>query len=1737
MAPHTPARSPSHGIPPSTVRPPGLAHGLFEARVALAPGALAVVAGPHTLTYGELDARANRLAHHLRALGVGPEERVALALERTPEWVVALLAVLKAGGAYVPLDLSYPAARLAWMLESAKPRVVLTRAEWRERLPDVAASFICLDGVEEDVARWPSEPPASDVTPEHLAYVIFTSGSTGRPKGALLAHGGLSRVLSAVVDAHGVGPGHRVLQFASAGFDASVCEVLSTLAAGASLHLAPREALLPGPRLHALLRDEAITTVTLVPSVLAQLEPEGLEALETVISAGEALPPELARRWKPGRRLLNAYGPTEATICATVDADVDVERPSIGRPLPGVRVHVLDAAGRPVLAGEPGELCVGGVGVARGYLGRPELTAERFVPDASGSEPGARLYRTGDRVRALPDGRLEFLGRFDSQVKVRGVRIELGEVEAVLAALPGVRQAAAVLREDGRLVAYVVPDAAHIKDATLSAGAPGTRQQASDWVTEAALSAGAPGTRQQASDTVPEAALSAESLRARLREQVPEPMVPSAFVVLEALPLTAHGKLDRAALPAPEAERDFTAPRTATEARLARLWSELFPAPVGIHDDFFLLGGHSLLAGRLLARLRETESVDLPLAAVFEHPTVARLAALLDTRSARDSGMALPPLVRVSREGVLPLSFQQEQVWFLLQLSPDNLAYNAQMILRLQGALDVPVLERALAEIIRRHEGLRTTYPARDGHPVQEIHAPWDVRLPVVDLGHEADSESAAKRRIAEEVRRTFDVTRLPLVRWTLLRLAPDTHVLLHVEHHFVHDGWSAAVFLRELKVLYSAFLDGRPSPLPELPVQFADFAAWQRAWLGTPAMEAQLAYWRRRLTPLPPPVELPTDRPRSRVPSSRGEELRTELAEPLRRALKALCRREGVTLFMALRAAFVALLHRYTGLEDVCIATTVANRRAPELETLIGMMVNTVLLRTDASGDPAFSELLRRVRAVDLEAHANADVPLVELVRELHPERDAGRMPLFQVMFSFHDSPVPELTFGGLRGTTVPIGNGSAKFDLNVIVIPEGEQRAGTGAPEDGPVAIRWEYSADLFEPETVARLTAHYHRLLEAVATAPAARLSALPLLSAEERRQVLGEWSGPRTAPLPGVASVQSAFESQARRTPDAVAVVSGGRTLTYAELDARSEQLARRLERLGVGPEVRVGLCVERSVDMLVGLLGVLKAGGAYVPLDPGFPAERLAFMARDAGTPVLVTQEALLSRLHAGEGVRTVCLDRDAGELERGGATPVHRAVDPLSTAYVLYTSGSTGTPKGVQVPHGAVGRFLAAMAARPGMAAGDVLVAVTTLSFDIAVLELFLPLSVGARVVVANREEATDGGRLGALLDACGATHMQATPSTWRLLLESGWKGRRTKALCGGEALPRELAVALHERGCEVWNLYGPTETTVWSTVHAVSPAPEEGVVSIGRAIPGTRACVLDARGQPVPPGVPGELYLGGEGVTRGYLGRPALTAERFVPDAFSDVPGARLYRTGDLARWRADGTLEFLGRVDQQVKLRGHRIEPGEVEAVLRQHSDVREAVTVVREDAPGDRRLVAYVVPREAPVSAAELRTFVQQRLPEYMVPAAYVSLAALPLTPNGKMDRRALPTPGRDSLGPTSTYVAPRTPDEERLAALWAELLQVERPGIHDDFFALGGHSLLAARLVSRVRAELSVGLTVRHVFDHPTVARLAECLAAQRARPVDADIITRSEPPVDAARLSDDEVNLLLGIDDL
>jgi len=1057
-----------------------------------------------------------------------------------------------------------------------------------------------------------------------------------------------------------------------------------------------------------------------------------------------------------------------------------------------------------------------------------------------------------------------------------------------------------------------------------------------------------------------------------------------------------------------------------------------------------------------------------------------------------------------------PLSFGQEQLWVIDQLAPGSPAYNIVEGLRLSGPLDVAALERALAAVVRRHEALRTTFRAAtaDGRPVQVIAPALAVPLRVVDLGAlpAATREAAAQERAAEEARLPFDFGRGPLLRATLLRLDAGAHLLVLVVHHIVADGWSMGLLIRELAACYAAAVDGAEAPaeLPVLPVQYADFARQQREWLRGENIADHLAYWTQQLGGMPDSLDLPADRPRPPVQTFRGAWYEFALPAELYAAIVRLSQKERVTPFMTLLAAFQALLHRYTGRDDIVVGSPVAGRTRTETEGLIGLFMGMLVLRGDLAGDPTFRELLGRARDLALDAYDHQDMPFEHLVEELRPARDPSRNPLFQVMFALQNMPAPPNNMAGVDLRREEIHTGTAKFDLSLILIPQ---------TEDGGLRGLLEYNTDLFEEATIARMAEHFRTLLEGIAADPDRRLSALPLLTEVERRQLLVDWNS-TVAPLPE-ATLPALVAAQAARTPDAVAVVCADEELTYAALEGRADRLARRLRELGVGPDVLVGLYTERSLAMVVGLLGILKAGGAYVPLDPSFPVERLAFMAADAALPVLVTQAALVGRLPA-HAARVVLLDDpdpdpdaaagDAGDAG-GGAT-----LDDL--AYVLYTSGSTGHPKGVQIPHRALVNFLASMRRAPGLTAADTLLAVTTLSFDIAGLELYLPLIVGARLVVAGRDVAVDGAALAATLTRTGATVMQATPATWRLLLDAGWQGDpRLTALCGGEALPGELAARLRPRVGALWNMYGPTETTIWSTIQEVAePVGAAGeVVPIGRPIANTQTYVLDGHMRPVPVGVPGELCIGGAGLARGYLGRPALTAERFVPDPFATAPGARLYKTGDRARYRPDGTLEYLGRLDNQVKVRGYRIELGEVEATLAAHPAVRQAVVTVREDTPGDARLVAYVVPEPGGAPAAEeLRALLRERLPAYMVPSAFVALAAFPLTPNGKVDRRALPAP--DAAQPADTdagaYVAPRTPTEREVATVWAEVLKLARVGAEDDFFDIGGHSLLATQVVARLRAARGPGMSLRTLFDAPTVALLAAALDALPPRQADA-----------------------------
>ncbi|WP_342374022.1 non-ribosomal peptide synthase/polyketide synthase [Myxococcus stipitatus] len=1640
------------------------AHLLFEAQVARTPHAPAVSFESSSLTYLQLNSRSNQLARHLRSLGVGPDTLVGLCVERSLDMVVAILAVLKAGGAYLPLDPSYPAQRLAFMLQQARPPVLLTQSHLADELPSQGEMLFCLDSDWPQVASLPDGDLSPLALADHLAYVIFTSGSTGQPKGTLLTHRGLCNTALAAASALRLEPGQKALQFAAFGFDASVWECFSALLSGAQLCLAPRDSLMPGLPLHALLRQQSITTATLTPSVLAQTSHEGLESLRTLASAGEALPAELARRWGHGRLLLNAYGPTEVTVCASVTpGPVRPESLTIGRALPNVRLFVLDSALHPVPLGVPGELFVGGPGLARGYLHRADLSAERFIPDPFSSSPGARLYRTGDRVRWLASGELDFLGRADSQVKLRGFRIELGEVEAVLSLHPSIHEAVALVREDVpgdvRLVAYAVLSQGHELDSA--------------------------------------------ALRAHLLQRLPEYMVPSAFVSLAALPLTSNGKLDRNALPAPELlrakEKPFIAPRTPMEEIITAIWRELVAVDaVSTDDDFFDLGGHSLLATQVISRIRNAFQVEVPLSDLFELRTVAELSARVEAAARAAHRVQAPPLQPRASGGSIPLSFAQHRLLFLNKLEPDSPLYNMAVVLRLEGALDASALEKSFNELIRRHEGLRATFHEEQGSMVQHITPELTLPLPVVDLSGVSPTELEAEveRLSLEEAKRPFDLARAPLMRVTLLRLAERSHVLLLTMHHIISDGWSMSILVREVATGYQALSTGQPSPLSDLPVQYADYAAWQRQWLEGEVLQGQLGWWRQQLDGIPQLLQLPTDKPRPTSRTVRGENYRFSLSPELVTAMKTLSQREGVTLYMTLMAAFDVLLSRYSGQTDIVVGTDIANRTHAETEGLIGFFINQLVMRTRLDGDPTFRELLARVREASLGAYAHQDVPFEELVRELNPERSLGHAPLFQVKLVLQNQPRSKLDLPDLSMEMVPVDHHTSKFDLTLSFNDTGHG-----------LAAFCEYSTDLFEAETIERMMGHLRTLLESAVAAPTQRLSQLPMLTPSERQLLLVDWSS--TALQRQDSNAHLLFEAQVARTPHAPAVSFESSSLTYLQLNSRSNQLARHLRSLGVGPDTLVGLCVERSLDMVVAILAVLKAGGAYLPLDPSYPAQRLAFMLQQARPPVLLTQSHLADELPS-QGEMLFCLDSDwpqVASLPDGDLSPLALA-DHL--AYVIFTSGSTGQPKGTLLTHRGLCNTALAAAGALRLEPGQKALQFAAFGFDASVWECFSALLSGAQLCLAPRDSLTPGLPLHALLRQQSITTATLTPSVLAQTSHEGLESLRTLA-SAGEALPAELARRWGQ-GRLLLNAYGPTEVTVCASVTPGQVRPES--LTIGRALPNVRLFVLDSALHPVPLGVPGELFVGGPGLARGYLHRADLSAERFIPDPFSSSPGARLYRTGDRVRWLASGELDFLGRADSQVKLRGFRIELGEVEAVLSLHPSIHEAIALVREDVPGDVRLVAYAVLSQGhELDSAALRAHLLQRLPEYMVPSAFVSLATLPLTSNGKLDRNALPAPDRARMDQGLDFEPPQGEIETQLGAIFMELLGLTQVGRNDSFFELGGHSLLATQAISRVDELFGVQLPLREIFETPTIANLSTHIEAALASQVDAEELSR------------------------
>ena len=1615
----------------------------------------ALRAGTRSLGYAQLDARSHAIACALQAAGVSAGDRVGLLLERDIDLVPALLGAWRAGACYVPMDPAFPSERLAYMASDAGLRFVLADQDLAQGLQAALgdATVIPMESIPATDERvlGPRGNAGDD------AYVIYTSGSTGQPKGVCVPHRAVVNFLRSMLAAPGLDAQARFAAVTTLSFDIAVLELLLPLLAGAQVLVVEREQAIDGQALRGLLEDNGITAMQATPMTWRLLLASGWRGGPQwkVLCGGEPMPPEIATALlERSGELWNLYGPTETTVWSSLHRITDATPPlPIGKPIANTRLHVMDADLQPVPIGVVGELCIGGDGVTRGYLDRPRLTAERFVETGQG-----RLYRTGDLARWRNDGTMECLGRNDFQVKLRGYRIELGEIEQQLATHPAIAQAVAITRAfgegDTRLLAYVVPTAS--------------------------------------------SAVDEDALRTHLASRLPGYMVPSRFIAMAALPLTGSGKIDRNALPAP-AEEAASAHSPVEgyadehQASVAAHYRQVLGlGQVGPHENFFSIGGHSLLAAQLATRLGSELGTTVPLRTVFEHPTIAGLAGWIATNATKDG--AAPPVMRLAPGTRAPLSLMQQRLWYLEQLQPGRTVYNVPSAHRLRGALDFDALARAFARIVERQDVLRTVIATHEGEPYQQVLAEVDARLVREDLSAlPADQrEPELMRRLEDQIAQPFDLVQGPLFRARLYLLEDDHHVLFFMAHHLIWDGWSFDLFYDEMSALYQAYAAGGDDPLAAVPVSYGDFSAWHRDWLDGPELSRQLQYWQARLADAPEALDLPVDHARPATPSNDGDTVWLRIPQTTVDTLRAQAQAQGTTLFMTLLSAWSLLLHQLSGQRDLVIGTPVRGRGQPGLESLMGFFVNALPLRLRVDPDQSFAALVQDVRAEVVDAFGSQDVPFEHLVRVLDKRRDPSRFPIYQAFFSYQDARQRPSCWGALAHENLPVFQAASAQDVALWFL-EGS---------DGLVG-GLNFNTDILLRETAELLKQRYLSLLENIACGQDARVQ--DLLAIDPRETIrLAEWNA-TTVPLPPMqeisAYLQASFTGNASRT----AVVQGDEALTYAQLDAQAASIARALQSRGVGAGSLVGLHLQRTPRMLAALLGVLCAGAAYLPLDPEFPEKRRAFMLKDSGASLVLHDgvDPPFANYSGNQIVLETLLEPSAAS-----AKPfIAPSLSPDALAYVIYTSGSTGQPKGVRVPQRAVVNFLDSMKSKPGLDASTRLAAVTTLSFDIAVLELLMPLAVGGEVVMVSREDAADGRALRALCERHKVNTLQATPLTWRLLLESGWRGgRQWKALCGGEAMPVAVAEALLPRVGELWNMYGPTETTVWSTCTRIVAG--QGDIVIGRPIANTRVQVVDDNGAPCPIGIPGELVIEGAGVTLGYHARAELTAEKFIADPAGTDYAA--YRTGDLGRWRSDGQLQHLGRLDHQVKLRGYRIETGEIEVALSRHPAVLQAVAHLVPGPGGERMLAAYVVMRDAQaMQADELRAHLRRTLPDYMVPGMFIALETVPTTGNGKVDRNALPLPmqAAPAMGPASRQ-APRTPTEQAIAALWRELLEIEEIGLQDNFLDLGGHSLLVMRAVALLQARIGASLSPR-AFVFQTLEQIAaECDDAVRgAAPVE------------------------------
>ncbi len=1645
-------------------------HILFEQQVKKIPQATAVIYQGRQLTYRQLNERANQLAHYLRKQGLREDNLVGVALERSMELIVALLAIFKAGGAYVPLDHEHPKERISFIIEETKTDIILTQKKHKEKLTANNVNILCIDDEWPNFENLRTTNLKNIAQPQNLAYVMYTSGSTGKPKGVMIEHAALVNHLCWLQETFALTPSDRLLQKTTHTFDISVYELFWPLIAGSTLVFAKPGGHKDPEYLAELIVRENITDINFVPSMLEVFlqypNASDVKNLKRVACVGEALPSSLRKRFfqsLPNVELHNLYGPTEATINVSWwDCRNESDTPivPIGSAIANTKLYILDENVKPVPAGVEGELHIGGVQLARGYLNRPQLNNKQFIPNPFDNTSGSRLYKTGDLCRYLPDGNIEFLGRLDHQVKIRGFRIELGEVESVLAERSDIQQVVVMAREDEpgnkRLVAYMT---------CLKNNKPDNKD-----------------------------------LRDYFSKKVPDYMIPSAFVFLDAMPLTPNGKVNRKALPEPTehltiAQTDYVPPQNKTQKALADIFAKVLGIEkVGINDNFFELGGHSLLATKVLTRIPAKLKTKVSIASFFENPTVFKLARVIELSLQKNSAETLVSLIpKIKRDGPLTTSYAQRRMWFLYELEPNSPLYNIPFILNMKGNLDIQALERALNDIIQRHDSLRTTFDIQDRQVVQTIHTHSYRQLPVETIPKLSPGESAdltEHHAIKEEAEKLFDLHKGPVLRMKLFRLQQKEHALVLTMHHIVSDGWSIDIFLNELAAAYTARRENRAPDLPPLVIQYPDYAQWQQQWLDGQTRQNQLSYWLEQLKLPLPVLDLPLDFPRPDIVTYKGHRKSLSISSTITQDIYRFNHQNGKTLFMTLLAAFYVLIHRYTDQEEIILGTPIANRMRQEFETLIGFFVNTLAIRANLSQNPSFKEFLEQIQHRCLQAYDNQDLPFEQLVEKLKPKREKNRMPVFQVMFVLQSAHDRQIKLPDLDVECEEISTDTSKVDLTLFIEEFKDQLIATV-----------EYNTDLFKNDTIDRLLTHYQNLLRNIVSNPEARLRELSLVHQSDRKQVI-EDTKKSPCEYRQDRCVHELFEDQVNKTPDAIALIYQSEQLTYSQLNKRANQLAHYLRKQGVKPDSLVGVSLDRSPEIIVAFLAILKAGGAYVPLDEGYPKQRIKLMIEDAQLKIILTDDSAISDI-CSQQVQTICPDADSDAISRESQVNPQSLNDPHHLAYVMFTSGSTGRPKGVEIPHRGIVRLLFGVK-YVNLQDRQTFLQMAPVSFDASTFEIWGALLHGHRCVIFP-DRIPDLQKLAKTLKIHRVSCLWLTSSLFNFIIDEKpeiLKGI-SQILTGGEALSvehiRRALVLLPDT--QLINGYGPTESTTFTCCYQIAKHLDEGLTSIpiGRPIANTQVYILDKQLKTVPDGLSGELYIGGDGLARGYLNRKELTRERFISNPFDQTAKTRLYKTGDLCRLLKDGNIEFIGRLDDQVKIRGFRIELGEVETTLTTYPQIQQVVVLARQDKPHNKQLVAYYTCSTATdrPTIQDLRTYLAKLLPDYMIPSAFVLMDSMPLTPNGKVNRKALPAPG-SKFDREQLEKSPQTPVQKKLANLFAQVLGREKVGISESFFELGGHSLLAVELFHKIQQTFKETLPLATLFRAPTIEQLAELI---------------------------------------